>query len=119
MKHYTDTKYIEWLMFDRDYGDRSALRAESLAQVKRGYRRRERAALKQQLIEELTSWDDIEPERRYWHGKQMEHADEYERLYYEQLWIVETGEEPSELVRAAMDAENRLYSAACAELRAA
>ena len=59
MKHYANEKYIEWLMFDRDHGDRSALRPESLNQVKRCYRRRERAALRrtieQMVIEELAT----------------------------------------------------------------
>lgn len=117
MKHYEKQKDIEWFAHDKGY--RKQFRPENLRAIKLDCRRRERATLKRELLDELTSWDDIEPERRYWHGKQMEHADEYERLYYEQLWIVETGEEPSELVRAAMDAENRLYSAACAEVRAA
>ena len=117
MRHYENQKYIEWMAHNKH--ERKSFRPENLRAIKLECRGRERAALKRELAEELESWDDLEPERRYWHAKQMEHADEYERLYYEQLWIVETGEEPSELVRAAMDAENRLYSAACAELRAA
>lgn len=75
MKHYTDTKYAEWLVYEDEVGPLNNRRfRRAVSEVKRGYRRRERAALKRQtremVAEELHGSDAA-----YWE-RQLDHAAE-------------------------------------------
>ena len=45
MKHYAVSKYVEWLALEL----RDPFRPETRREIKRGYRGRERAALKREL----------------------------------------------------------------------
>lgn len=69
MKHYTDTKFYEWMVYQGEVEPLNNPRIrKSVSEVKRGYRRRERAALKRQteklVSEELCGY--TESERGYW-----------------------------------------------------
>lgn len=59
MKHYADEKWFEFAAYEFEHGKNPRIR-KSLAEVKRGYRRRERAALKRAtaelVAEELGKW---------------------------------------------------------------
>lgn len=70
MKHYTTSKYIEWLLLEEgEDAKRNTRRA-----VKRGYRRRERAALKR-MTREMVAEELHGSDAAYWE-RQLDHAAE-------------------------------------------
>lgn len=119
MKHYADYTGTEHIAFmERNWRGAKRVQRKARSQVKTGYRRRERAALKRELAE-LVAEDDSAEYGAYWERKVAEHYEEYERLCGYELDVYDSGEEPSEFLLNAMRVENRLYSRAWDEMTAA
>ncbi len=100
MKHYAVEKWYEYDLFKpgmrRIYGGK----AENVAESKRIYRQRERAALKRMtaelVAEELHGHED---ERGYWERKLFDAAAEYDALWDAEERIRESGEWTEEHTR--------------------
>lgn len=121
MKHFADYTGSEFIAFkERAWKGMKAMQRKARSDAKRGYHRRERAALKR-MVAELVADELARDEREaiFWERKVAEHADEYSRLSYERIFAYELGDGPSDLLLAGMAAENRLYSKAHDSMRAA
>jgi len=95
MKHYTDTKLCEWLVYEDEVGPLNNPRIrKAVAEVKRGYRRRERAALKRMtdelVAEELRGYTDAE--RAYWLREFEGAVIDYDDLCVAEEYLRESGQ---------------------------
>lgn len=101
MKHFADYTGSEYVTFlERPWNGMKRIQRKSRAEVKTGYRRRERAALKRMtaelVAEELHGHKD---ERGYWERKAFDAAAEYAALWDAEERIRESGEWTEEHTR--------------------
>jgi len=113
MRHYTDEKWFEWAAFEGWADGKNQRIRKSLAEVKRGYRRRERAALKREtraLVESETSTVD----RAHLERKLDKAAAEWETLTEHRRWLAEIGcfDENYQFIESAEGTASRRFEEA-------